>query len=297
MDWDDLRIFLAVARHGSLGAAARALGTTQPTISRRLSAFERRVGAKLLERSRTGLAPSALGRALLENLGRMEENALAVERLIAAGEAGFAGKIAITSLDWLGDHLVAPLAARFATLNPCVDVELLNDARVYNLSRHEAHVAFRFGPFEQEDLVVRTLGEAGYGLYATGDYLERHGPPDFAAGCRGQAIATLYENAAHVPARRWLQALAPNARVVLHSNEVQALFAPVEAGVAMAALPRVVADRNPRLLRVAAPLPEPSQPIRIGFHAGLRKVPRIRALIDFAAAEFEARAGELKPPP
>ena len=150
MDWNDLKIALAVARHGSLSAAARALGTTQPTVSRRLAGFERKTGVKLFERGKDGLTPTQLGAALTDGLDLMDEGALAVERRIASRDTGLQGPITVTSLDWLGEHIIAPIAARFGRLHPLVQIELLNDTRVFNISRWDADVAFRFGTFEQE---------------------------------------------------------------------------------------------------------------------------------------------------
>lgn len=114
MDWDDLQIALAVARHGSLSAAARALGSSQPTVSRRLDALEQRLGAQLFEREASGLRLSALGRSLLAGLAQMETGALAVQRQIAARDTGLYGEIIVTSLDRLGDEVQAPMLARLA---------------------------------------------------------------------------------------------------------------------------------------------------------------------------------------
>ena len=182
MDWNDLKIALAVARHGSHSAAARALGMTQPTVSRRLAGFERKTGVKLFERGKDGLTPTQLGAALTDGLDLMDEGALAVERRIASRDTGLQGPITVTSLDWLGDYIIASIAARFGRLHPLVEIELLNDTRVFNISRRDADIAFRFGTFEQEDLVLRKVADAAYGLYASPDYLERQGPPNFDRG-------------------------------------------------------------------------------------------------------------------
>ena len=91
MDWNDLKFALAVARHGSLSAAARALGTTQPTVSRQLAGFERKTGVKLFERGKDGLTPTQLGAALTDGLDLMDEGALAVERRISSRDTGLEG--------------------------------------------------------------------------------------------------------------------------------------------------------------------------------------------------------------
>src|SRR3546814_14959299 len=110
MDWDDLKFVLAVARHGSLSAAGRALRTTQPTVSRRPDNFERRIGVKLFERDKDGLSPTSQGAALIDGLRSMEDGALTIERRRASRETGLQGPLTLNSLDWPSDHVVAPSA-------------------------------------------------------------------------------------------------------------------------------------------------------------------------------------------
>jgi DNA-binding transcriptional LysR family regulator len=295
LEWDDLRIAHAVARQGSLSAAARALGTTQPTIGRRLSALERRIGVKLFRREASGLAPTELCAVLLESLDQMADRAQAVERRIAARDTGLQGRITLTSLAWFGDDVLAPLLARFCAKHELVTIDMINDPRRFNLARREADIAVRIGVFEKEDLVERKLADVSYGLYASLGYLNRRGRPDFAKKCAGHAVVSLTETPSKVVHIEWLKAIASGAKVVLRTNGIQSHIASVEAGEAMAVLPRVLADRRPALVRLQAPLAEPSQPVKLGVHADMRETPRIRALIDFLVRELKARASELSP--
>lgn len=295
MDWDDLKLTLAVARHGSLNAAARALGTTQPTISRRLDAFERRIGVKLFERAMTGLSPTPLCAALVESLELMEEGAAAAERRVAARDTGLEGTITVTSLEWFGDDVLAPLLARFAAHHPLVTIDLINDPRRFNLSRLEADLALRIGTFDQQDLVERKVADVSYGLYASDDYLGRHGAPDFAEGCDSHIVMSLVDSPIQVVPIEWLKSVAPRARTVLRSNGMQSHVAAAEAGEAMAVLPRVLGDRRTTLRRLKTPLPEPYQPVKLGVHADMRDAPRIRALIDFLVDALKAQTGALHP--
>lgn len=293
--WDDLKVALAVVRHGTLSAAARALHSTQPTVSRRLDAFERHLGIRLFDRTSTGPKPTSLCRALLDGLETMEQGALAIERRIAARDTGLHGRIAVTSLDWLGDYVVAPMLARFGSAHSLVDLELVNEGRVFNLARGDADVAFRFGPFAQDSLVERKVADVRFGLYASVDYLVRRGPIDFESGCAGHATVTLHRGGGNAPEVNWLRRLAPAARVVLRANGISSQLAAAEAGEAIAVLPRVVADRRTTLQRIETPTAEPVRAVRLGVHADLRKTPRIRAFIDFAARDLAQRAAVLNP--
>jgi DNA-binding transcriptional LysR family regulator len=295
MDWDDLKVAHAVARHGSLSAAARALGSTQPTVSRRLSALEKRIGVKLFEREAGGITPAPLCDVLLESLDAMEELARAVERRIAARDTGLQGTITLTSLAWFGDDVLAPLLARFCARHRFVTIDLVNDPRRFNLSRREADVAVRIGNFDQEDLVERKVADVSYGLYASIGYLSRHGQPDFSRKCAGHKVVSLCPSPVRVVHIEWLNAIAPDASVVLRTNGLQSHIATVQVGEAMAVLPRVMGDRRPELVRIEAPLPEPSQPVKIGVHADLRDTQRIRSLIDFLVLELKRLANDLNP--
>lgn len=296
MDWDDLKIALAIARHGSLSAAARALGSTQPTVGRRLDALEQELGAKLFEREAGGMRVNALGQSLLEGLEQMDAGALAVQRGIAARDTGLDGALLVTSLDWLGDDVIAPMLARFGALHPGLELELVNDVRVFNLARREADLAFRFGSFSQENLIDRPVGDVAYALYASDDYLARHGRPDPADGLHGHALVLMDRAAGAVAHEAWLPPLAARARVALRANGLRSHLAAVREGAAMAVLPCLLGEREAGLRRVDVGAPAVIRPVRVGFHSDMRQTPRLRALVDFAVAEFERMADRLCPP-
>jgi DNA-binding transcriptional LysR family regulator len=295
-DWDDLKVALAIARHGTLSAAARALGTTQPTVSRRLDSLERELNAKLFDREAGGLRLTALGQSLLASLEEMDAAALSLQRQVAARDTGLRGEILVTSLDWLGDEVIAPLLARFSALHPGLLIELVNDTKVFNLARREADLAFRFGSFEQENLVERRIGEVAYALYASTGYLETHGQPDVADGFHGHHLVLLDRAAGEVPHEAWLPVVAHQARILLHANGLRSNLAVVRSGAAMAVLPCYLARAEPTLQRIALPQPMPVRAVRVGFHSDMRETPRLRALIDFMVEEFAGLQAQLNPP-
>lgn len=296
MDWDDLKTVLAIARGGSLSAAARAMGTTQPTVGRRLEALERRLDAKLFERDAGGMRPTPLAHSLLDELERMDAGAQAIQRQVAARDTGLGGEIRVTSLDWLGDEIIAPMLARFASRHPGVLIELVNDTRVFNLARHEADLAFRFGAFSQENLVDRPVGDVAYALYASAGYLARHGQPDPAEGFDGHQLVLLDRAAGDVPHESGLRALAHRARAVLHGNGLRTHLSVAREGIAMAVLPCLLGDREPALRRVPSAGTASVRAVRVGYHADMRDTPRLRALIEFIVGEFQAQAARLNPP-
>jgi DNA-binding transcriptional LysR family regulator len=166
MEWSDLRIFLAIARAGTLGAAARSLGQTQPTMGRRLRALEIAVGHALFQRTADGFVLTDEGNAVLGHAERMEEEALAFQRQLAGSDAEPEGKLRLSSSDWFGTYMLAPLLAEFNERHPKIRVELLTDARLYSLPRREADIAFRIAAFEEPEVVSRPLLHVPYALYA-----------------------------------------------------------------------------------------------------------------------------------
>src|SRR5688572_1385669 len=137
MEWSDLRIFLAIAREGTLGAAARKLAATQPTMGRRLRALETAVGHTLFQRTAAGFVLTDEGSTLLLHAERMEEEALAIERRLAGQTRQLEGTLRITSSDWFGAHVLTPVLAEFSVRHSQVTIELLTDARFLSLSRRE----------------------------------------------------------------------------------------------------------------------------------------------------------------
>lgn len=122
LEWDDLRFLLAIARHGSLTAAARATGVTQPTMGRRLENLEARLGVRLFERTPAGVALNVLGTSLMPLAEQMEQSALAADRRIAARDTGLEGVIHVTTVEWIGRHLLAPVLAGFSRLHPKITI-------------------------------------------------------------------------------------------------------------------------------------------------------------------------------
>jgi DNA-binding transcriptional LysR family regulator len=205
------------------------------------------------------------------------------------------GSVTVTSVDWLGDYVLAPILARFAVLHPLVDIQLINDGRHYNLSRGEADLAVRFGSFSQEDLYERKVAEIRYGLYVSPTYLAECGHPDFGTSCSGHRVVTLEELPGRATLGAWLQRLAPEARPVLRANTIRAQISVAETGAAIAALPRALADRRPGLVRLEPPGPQFILPVRLGVHSSLRSTPRVRALIDFIVTSLDEQTEVLNP--
>jgi DNA-binding transcriptional LysR family regulator len=292
--WDDLRYFLAIARHRTLSAAARALRVAQPTVGRRLAAFEAQLGARLFERERDGYALTAAGAAMLAHVEQMERDALAAERVTAGRDAGLRGMVRITASEWLVVRVLGPLLPVFVDRYPALTIDLVADARHLDLSRREADIALRPREFEQTAVYQRTVARLGFGLYASDAYLARHGAPRFEAKCAGHVVIAMTDDTGDV-ARPWLASIAGAARFAVRTNGREAMATMVMAGVGLACLPRVVGDAL-GLRALATPSPPPDRTLWLGVHRDARTIPRVRAATEFLVEELRRRQPALRPP-
>lgn len=275
MEWSDVRVFLAIAREGTLGAAARKLALTQPTIGRRLNTLETAVGHKLFQRTAEGFVLSDEGSSMLGHAERMEEEALAIQRQLAGHAHQLEGGLKITSSDWFGTHVLAPVLADFAIQQPRITVELITEARFLSLSRREADLAFRISPFKEPDVVSRKLLHMQYGVYA------RKGTKQPAPGDgRNVSLITLETGFTGMPDDSWLQTILPKAHVVFRSNSRDVQARMCEQGIGISVLPVVLGDKLVGVKRLDLGKEPPGRDTWVGYHRDLRRVARLRALLD-----------------
>lgn len=276
MEWSDLRIFLAVAREGTLGAAARKLGQSQPTMGRRLRALERSVGHTLFQRTGDGFVLTDEGSIVLSHAERMEEEALAFQRQLAGHERQLEGMLRVSSSDWFGAHILTPVLAEFAKAQPRVVVELLTDARLYSLPRREADIVFRIRPFDEAEVISRRLMHIDYGVYVRSGsaFRPRQG------GGKGTPLITMDTAFGGMADAVWLKRILPNAHVVSRSNnrDVQARLC--AAGTGLAVLPRPLGDALAGVERIDLGEEPPGRDTYVGYHRDLKRLARLRALLD-----------------
>ncbi len=275
MDWSDLRIFLAIAREGTLGAAARKIGQTQPTMGRRLRALEAALGQTLFQRTADGFVLTDDGTAVLRHAERIEEEAIALQRQASGAETQLDGLLRVSSSDWFGTVILSPVIAAFGKRHPGVSVELLTDARLYSLPRREADLVFRIKRFDEPEVVSRKLLHIPYALYG------RKGSKAPRAG-DGSGIRVITMNAefSDMPDAVWLKRTLPNAVVASRSNNRQAQAELCASGGGLAVLPRPLGDRDRRLVALHIGVQPPGRDTFVGYHRDLRRLARLRALLD-----------------
>jgi DNA-binding transcriptional LysR family regulator len=281
MEWSDVRIFLAVARTGTLGAAARALRLSHPTIGRRLRTLEESTGQTLFQRTADGFVLTGEGSAVLSLAEQMEESALAMERRLAGEQQELEGTLRVSSADWFGAYVLPPVIAEYARHYPLVEIEVLTGTRLFNLAQREADVAFRIIPFDGADIVQRRLIHMQYGVYVAADNTD---PVDGdGTGCRLIAMDT---STGAYPDVDWLRKRFPNAKAVLRSNNRNVQAQMCGKGLGIAVLPRPLGDQICTIRRLELDEDPPHREIWMGYHRDLRRLQRLRAFVDLASAHL-----------
>lgn len=281
MEWSDIEIFLAIAREGTLGAAARKLHLTQPTMGRRLRTFEAAVGQTLFQRTADGFVLTDEGAAILGHAERIEEEALALRRSLAGQGGQLDGTLRLSSSDWFGAHVLSPVLADFSQSHPKILIELITESRLLNLSRREADLVFRITPFTEPEVISRKLMHIDYALYIRkGDDHPRQGD---GAGAR---LITMDEAFGGMPDVAWLKRVLPKADVAMGSNnrDVQATLCASGAGLAV--LPRPLGDKIAAIERIEMSDNPPGRDTWIGYHRDLKRLARLRALLDTVIARL-----------
>jgi DNA-binding transcriptional LysR family regulator len=275
LEWSDVRVFLAIARSGTLGAAARQIGQSQPTMGRRLRALEEAVGNALFQRTRDGFVLTDEGALVLAHAERMEEEALGLTRALAGADAQLTGLVRVTSSDWFGVHVLTPVFARFLARHRGVSIELVTDSRPYNLARRETDLAFRITPFQEADVIQRKLMHMDYALYGRMDLVA----PEPGDG-EGFNLVSMDSAFGALPDVAWVKRMLPRARIAFGSNNRGAQARMCVEGGGFAVLPCPLGDTTPGLRRVDLGEAPPGRDVWLGYHRDLRRVARLRALLD-----------------
>jgi DNA-binding transcriptional LysR family regulator len=287
-DWNDLRHFLAVARHQSTIAAGKALGLSQSTVHRRLSELERRLGRQLVTRQPSGYRLTEFGEALLAYAERVEAAVADLERRVTDTARELTGVVRVTCPEPIVYRMTqSGLIDRFESLHPGLRVEFVMSDRYLDLSKGEVDVAFRSGDTDDE-LVGRKIADSVWAVYATRGYLDRHGTPKQVGDLSQHLLVSFEDSLGHHRAAQWLKQVAPEARMSARNNSVLGLVSAVKSGVGIGPLPIALGDAEPELVRVLGPIPELTRSWRLLTHPDIRRVPRIAAFFDFILEQREA---------
>ncbi len=287
-DWDDLKVFLAVARSESLSGAGKALRLDPATVGRRISKLEDAMAARLFARSPQGYALTEEGGRLLTHAVRVEQ-AVAEAMEEVKGEGGLTGQVRIGAPDGAANYLLPQVVARICDDNPGLEVQIVALPRVFNLSKREADMAIAVSRPEAGRLTVQKIADYRLSLAAAQDYLDRHPPIRTLADLRGHRMIGYIPDLIFDKELDYL-AEAGVETVALASNSVSVQFNWVRTGAGLAIVHDFALPSAPGVVRI---LPEQLSLTRSFYlirHADDRRVERLNR---FAALLAEAVGQEV----
>jgi DNA-binding transcriptional LysR family regulator len=298
-DWKLLETFVHVARTGSLTAAARALGTSQPTVSRAIAELEEQLGARLFVRHSRGLGLSERGADLYEDAKRLDEGVHALFRRAAGLREVPAGTVRLSVNEPLGALALPPCFAALRRDYPDIALEVVIDNAIANLSRREADVAVRMFRPQQLDLVARKVGLVRVGLFASKSYLERHGAPTSLEDAARHTLVGSDRDPAFLREIARL-GLTP-AHFAFRTDNLLAQIQAIVAGVGIGGSQLGIARLFPELVRVLPGFDFEPLEAWVVMHQDLRGNPAVRVVFEAVSAFLERYAAEqagapLEPP-
>ncbi|MEO8672414.1 MAG: LysR family transcriptional regulator [Tahibacter sp.] len=283
-NWEWYRSLLGVLENGSLSAAARALGLTQPTVGRHIDALEAALGLKLFTRSHEGFIPTDAARELRPYAVTLAATAAALQRVATGHGRGVHGTVRITASEVVGVEVLPPILATLREAHPQLTIELVLSNRVDDLLQREADIAVRMVPPVQNALIARRIGNIELGLHAHRAYLDRHGVPGKIADLQRHALIGFDHETAYIRnlARKlpWMH----RSGLSFRADSDLAQLAAIRTGFGIGICQSALAARDATLVRV---LPEAfSLPLDtwLAMHEDLRDSPRCAATFAGLAA-------------
>ena len=287
-DWNDLQYLLAVARQGSTLAAARELGVNQSTVHRRVAELERQLKLRLVHRHPTGYRLTEIGEQLLPVLSATWKRASrnCAETFLDL-QHELSGTLRLTCPEPIISRIVASgFVDRFHGRYPGLRIEFVITDRFVDLSAGDADVAFRSGDGNDERLIGRKIADSNWAVYASRDYLERHGKPRSIEDLLQHDLVGFDGVMEKHRATQWLAAALPGARIVARNNSVLGVVSAVKSGIGIAPLPTPIGDAEVELVQVLPPVQELARAWYLLCHPDQRTMPRISAFFDFVVEEL-----------
>lgn len=286
LQWDDLRVVLAIAEHGTLAAAAVHLRISHPTLSRRLQTIERRLGTRLFERTPTGLRSTAAGEDAKQLALRWREDIAALERCIGGRDAGPDGRVRLTAPDAVSEYLLPGVLADLCREHAGLTVDLLVSNQVLSLANREADIALRVIDRPGEALRGRRVGTVAMAIYAL----------------RDRPLSPTGEDLAHSPwvgfdgglacsgPGAWITQHVEDDAIRLRANTLLGAARAVRSGIGRGVLPCFVGGSIPELARIGEPLPDLALPLWLLAHPDTARLPRVRRASDAIATKLRQAA-------
>lgn len=283
LDWDDLRMLMALGRARSFAGAGKLLKVDHSTVSRRVTALEAKAGQPLVVRTPEGVSLTPAGAMLFETAEQMESAAIAAERRLAGGIGDVVSAVRVSTTEGMSPFLLD----RFVGLldaNPKLRLEVSTSNGPVDLARGEADIAVRMFRPTEPSLIARKIGNVGWGLFASEDYVARRGTATL-DNLKEHTLLGYDASLRNTPGARWLASHLPDAHFAMLGPSPSAVARAAGAGSGVALIPAFLYATDPRLRRLVPDVLAESEVYAV-VHQDLRNAPAVRLVLDYLAQMF-----------
>lgn len=280
IEWDEYRVFLAVARTGSLAQAAKFLKCDHSTVSRKVAQLELSLGGAVFERHRQGLRLTDMGKSILNPIERMESGAVEIREILGNQEEP-EGAVRIAMMEGIGSLYIARRLKPLLDKYPKLKIELVTSAQTVNVDKREADIFLSFFKPKARGLFSESPGKIGLCLYAAKPYIDTYGMPVSVSDLKQHYFVSYIEDYIQVDCIRWLDDVILNPKISLYSNSMIAQMSAAASGVGIVLLPHFSVEKENTLFPIFEQEVKVSRDLWLSVHTDLQYAPRIRIVINY----------------
>jgi DNA-binding transcriptional LysR family regulator len=286
LNWNNLRVFLTLARTGNLSQAGRVLGVDHATVGRRLAALEYDLGTPLFERDHAGYRLNIHGRAIFAHVESMEASVLAATEQLESGGPAPSGRVRIATMEGIASLYLSEQFTRLRQLRPGIVIELVTSPRDIRISQREADIFLGFYQPFGDNLDIVKIGQFACHLYASPGYLAERGVPESVEALSDHVFVGYIDDLIQLNAVRWLEDAIVNPTITFHSSSMLSQMFAAAAGAGLVMLPVFSRPERFGLVQVLGNQLDVRRSVWMSTHQLLRRVPRISAVMSFLTETF-----------
>ena len=275
MNWDDLRLFLAVARTGSISGAAKHLGVQHSTVSRRMRQLEEKLGTRLIERKKSGYELTQAGENVKQAANRIEFEVLGVDSSLSGKDTNLVGPLRVTAINNMASTVLMPMFARFNESHPQVELHIMVNNNDASLSQREADIAIRLTNTPTDTLIGKRMVTVASTIYGSRTYLEQLGKRDMEPKWIGVECCNFHKT--------WTKQSRREQSHNFYSDDTLLTLAAIREGLGISYLPCFMGDTDPLLERYCEPDPAHDLGLWILLHPDLKRTARVLAFRKYIA--------------
>lgn len=273
MNWDDMRLFLAVARTGSISGGAKQLGVQHSTVSRRLRSLEEKLGARLIERKKTGYELTVAGENIKQSAIRIEREMIGVDEALLGKDTNLVGPLRVTAINNMASSVLMPMFARFSDEHPQVDLHIIVSNVDASLAQREADIAIRLTNSPTDTLIGKRMLTVASTIYGSREYLRKIKQQVAEPKWIGVNCCTFHKS--------WTKQYCTHQAHNFYSDDTLLTLSAIKEGLGVSYLPCFMGDADPTLERYCNPEVQHDLGLWILLHPDMKRTARVLAFRDY----------------